>query len=359
MVVKKLASAFEMQIVTLLHFIAIGALSLAALRSFKAYLEKRYLSILLYASAFTVVAATISIMTIDMFGDFYIIIDGRIEWITTITNSWLIPLGVLLLYLGVTYSKQASLSLRHYLLFVFIGSAMMTPYIGYYSIERLLYALEVIVLIMVILEISLYLIKMIRIVKTQSHESVKTLYIFMTGIILFFASGAWGLGINLLSLPYLMRFSWLIVNAIGVLFMTFAISRNYRVLYISEARPLTLIILKYDTTTLFTYEFEKVSENLDPVLVSGAISGIISLLSEIMHTKTGLNRIDYESNKILLEYGQHTIGVLITYAESLVLRYNLKRLIKSIEKEYGDTLQETKEIPKISENINALIPKIF
>ncbi len=306
-----------------------------------------------------VTAILISIMTIDMFGDFTITIEGEIEWITTITNSFLIPLGVMLWYLAVTYSKQTTLDIRHYLLFILIGASIMFPYLKYTIIEKIMYVFEVLALLLALSEISYYIIRMIRITKLSKPEEVKSLYMFMGGTILFFLSGAWGLGSNLIHLPYLVRFSWLILNALGVLLVAFAISKNYRVLYISSARPLTLIILKSDSTTIYTHEFEKVSSELDPILVSGAISGIISLLSEIMHTKTGLNRIDYEENKILLEYGESIIGILITFEESLVLRHNLRRLIKNIETEYKSEIESDKLSSVFTQNINNLLVKIF
>ncbi len=348
-----------MQIVTIFHFIAIFVLLFASYKGIRAYLEKRYPSILLYASSFIVTAALISIMTIDMFGDFTITIEGETEWITTITNSFLIPLSVMLWYLAVTYSKQTTLGARHYFLLILIGASIMFPYLKYSIIEKLMYALEVSALIIVLFEISLYITKMIKLTKSHRGEEIKSLYMFLIGTILFFGSGAWGLGTNLIRLPYLVEASWLIMNAVGVLLVAFAISKNYRVLYISEARPLTLIILKNDSTTLYTYEFEKTSESLDPILVSGAISGIITLLSEIMHTKTGLNRIDYEENKILLEYGKSVIGVLITYAESLVLRYNLRRLIKSIEEQYISEIDKESSSDILKNKINSLVVNIF
>ncbi|MFX0103852.1 MAG: MFS transporter, partial [Candidatus Hodarchaeota archaeon] len=85
------------------------------------------------------------------------------------------------------------------------------------------------------------------------------------------------------------------------------------------------------------YSFLK-DDMVDPNLFSGGISGIGTMLHEMVRSAQKLQIIDHEDKKILFEYGKRFIITLITEKDLRILRTKLKSLAREIHNVFWETI---------------------
>ncbi len=99
----------------------------------------------------------------------------------------------------------------------------------------------------------------------------------------------------------------------------------------------SLYIIYEDGTPIYFY----VANNmiLDPTLVSGALTGISTLIKEITQTGTGVKKIDYGDGEIILEKGKKITIAAFTSSPTQEMRNRITKFIKTFEESYGDVLE--------------------
>jgi hypothetical protein len=104
-----------------------------------------------------------------------------------------------------------------------------------------------------------------------------------------------------------------------------------------------LIIEKNTSSLLFKYNFTPVSENdkndIDSELASSAMSGIDSLLSEILASKGHIKEIEHSGKMVLFLHGEYSIAILIADAPSDEFKYRLEMFHLNFENEFKDELK--------------------
>ncbi len=112
---------------------------------------------------------------------------------------------------------------------------------------------------------------------------------------------------------------------------------------------------------LYNYSFEHkelITEDIDDKefdedLVSGALSGIITIISEITHSKRQLRQIQKEEASLLFTYGKYHIVALITSMELPVLFKKIDEFSREFEQKF------TKDLKNFQGNVQHFQPARF
>jgi len=97
----------------------------------------------------------------------------------------------------------------------------------------------------------------------------------------------------------------------------------------------------------------------DPDLFSGGISGIKTILQEMIKSQQSLKIIDHEDLKLIFEYGQNFFVVLISQKDLKILRTKLKALTGEIERVFREVLADWSGNLDVFKPINTMIKNIF
>ncbi len=108
-----------------------------------------------------------------------------------------------------------------------------------------------------------------------------------------------------------------------------------------------LFILTKSGVCLYNYDFmrkfqpqeNEKEEGFDEDLISGALSGVITILSEITRSKKRIKKIDKEGNHIYFSFGKHHIAVLIATMELPILSIKLDAFSGAFERRFSTDLK--------------------
>ncbi len=104
----------------------------------------------------------------------------------------------------------------------------------------------------------------------------------------------------------------------------------------------------------------KSPKNLSPALAAGAISGLDSLLGEILASEGGhINEIDYGEKKALFYRGKQAIFMLIVTISSQELLYRLEMFGLSFERQYTGDFVKLKTSAGLFQGADSLMWKYF
>jgi hypothetical protein len=106
-------------------------------------------------------------------------------------------------------------------------------------------------------------------------------------------------------------------------------------------------------------EYAFTEEKFDSNLFSGGITGISSILQEMIDSKQKLKIIDHEDKKLLFEYSENFFTVLIVKENLKILRNKLKTLTEDIHKVYHETISEWSGNVEILKPMETLIKNQF
>ncbi|OLS19986.1 MAG: hypothetical protein HeimC2_30440 [Candidatus Heimdallarchaeota archaeon LC_2] len=106
--------------------------------------------------------------------------------------------------------------------------------------------------------------------------------------------------------------------------------------------PPTFILLTLDGRLIIMGEINKQKwekSNIQGVLLSGILSAIMSLITEVSDQQTKLKTVDAGNFQILLEQSENLAGALLVDRDIPVLRQGLISLLSKIDETYGDRLK--------------------
>ncbi|MCD6164755.1 MAG: hypothetical protein J7J30_04910 [Candidatus Odinarchaeota archaeon] len=104
-----------------------------------------------------------------------------------------------------------------------------------------------------------------------------------------------------------------------------------------EPKIRSVYLIYEDGTPIYFHILDNMPS--DPLLVSGALVGISTLIREITQTKSGLKRIDYGDGEIIFERGKKIIMAVFTTLLTEEMRNKIAKAIKKIETRYEDILE--------------------
>lgn len=102
-----------------------------------------------------------------------------------------------------------------------------------------------------------------------------------------------------------------------------------------------IVVQQEASLVLFSYDFREQSEtgSSDVHLAGGAISGIQSLLGEILKSDQKVNEIDHGDKTIYFNHGRKVTTILFTTGKALEYHSRLSNFRVEFESRYGQTLQ--------------------
>ncbi len=109
---------------------------------------------------------------------------------------------------------------------------------------------------------------------------------------------------------------------------------------------------------LHDYSF-KSTEEIEPQLVAGGLTGISMLIQEMTRNRTKIKIIEQEEMTILLEHGDYITTALITEENLATLRNKLIQLVRDIEDFYKEEFETFNGDVEIFSKIGKFIQRLF
>ena len=119
-----------------------------------------------------------------------------------------------------------------------------------------------------------------------------------------------------------------------------------------------LYVIKDNGVLMSDYSFVE-KESVDHDLFSGGISGITTILQEMVDSNQKLKVIDHEDKKLLFEYGEQFSVILIAQKELNVLKTKLKNLTEQIQVVFWETIATWNGDLEVFKPIKTLIRNYF
>lgn len=122
-----------------------------------------------------------------------------------------------------------------------------------------------------------------------------------------------------------------------------------------------IVIQRTGSLVIYSYIFqaEDKSEDDKSILAGGALSGIQTLLSEILDSKKLINQIDHDDKTIYFNHGDLTTYVLFTQGKAFEFHERLTQFASAFEERYGDIIKNWKGNLSEFEAAEMVLSKIF
>lgn len=271
------------------------------------------------------------------FRNWYIVINEHRLWVSNILLAFFIVGGFLFWYFAVIYSQYERPPWHTNIISFIAGGALFGELVkGDWSahIPIIGEALAFIILGFVIVR---YAMRVLR--ATDDTKEKRWVGVYFLGFLIWIIAGLIGVVIaNIPGVPYLIGQSWSVPYSIGLLMISVTVAVNPKLLFVSEAMPLDLLILDKEGTLVFAHRFHDYSGSVDSELMGSAMSGVVSLMKEMLATDRNLHRVDHGDIKILVESGALTTSLLVVTEETARFRQSLRNATMEFESNYRDAL---------------------
>ncbi|MBN2231068.1 MAG: hypothetical protein JW779_15900 [Candidatus Thorarchaeota archaeon] len=276
--------------------------------------------------------------TFEPFRDWALVINSHIIWMSNLLLAFFIVGGFLFWYFAIIYSRH-DVPPRSSLFLAFIaGGALVGEIVKGDWSQLVPLIVEAIAAAILIMEIILYA----RVVIPATEKSEKSgVLLYFVGFLLWIM--ALPLGVILGNIPGVPSFignSWPLPYTIGLLLVAFTVNRNPRLLFVSEARVLDYLVLDDNGVLVFAHRFQEYKGSVDSELMGSAMSGVLSLMKEMLASGQIVKRIDHGDVKILVEPGDITTSLLVVSKENIRFRQTLRSLSLEFESSYRDELKK-------------------
>jgi hypothetical protein len=151
-----------------------------------------------------------------------------------------------------------------------------------------------------------------------------------------------------------------IISGLGLIALAF-----WRLPSFSEldwhSRMLSLYVITRDhgiCCLYYPFQEEK-TDQMAPQLVSGGVTGILSLVKEMTSSKEHLKEIDHEDIKILFEYGHYTTTALLAEDDLQIFHYKLRKFVDQFEERYSESFADWTGSISEFETAEELVVRIF
>jgi hypothetical protein len=334
-------SLADLTLILLLYASAIitGIALIVILRS---WWKSRLLPTILYLIAIACFAGMALDLLLDQvwepFTDWGIVVDeGVTLWWSNILLSFFVVGGFLFWYYAIMYSQHESPPRSSALVTFIAGGALFGELVkaGWSALLPLI--IEAIAFGILIIEILRYARVVLRVQDTP--EKRRPIFLYFLGFLLWISAGPVGIILGgIPGIPEWIGNSWSVPYSIGLLLVAYTVAMNPRLLFISVAVPHDLLILDKDGTLLFGHRFYEYPGSVDSELMGSAMSGVMTLLKEMLASGQQLQRVDHGDVKILFEEGIKTTFLLIVSKETSRFRQSLRNAVMEFEANYRETL---------------------
>lgn len=154
----------------------------------------------------------------------------------------------------------------------------------------------------------------------------------------------------------------IIFVVIGFAIVASAYLRSPIQIYFAPVSAYRLLVMNNNGIPLLTHDFCEMGEEaliMDSALISGALSGIVNILSETLDSESIPTLIHLEDRVLLLEKTESALYALITDSNSMVLRSALKDFGNEFEKAYKETIKNWVGLTDAFKDAYALITEDF
>ncbi|MHA1636783.1 MAG: hypothetical protein ACTSUB_02105, partial [Candidatus Thorarchaeota archaeon] len=278
--------------------------------------------------------------------------DGLIIWGSNVILDFMIVGGFLFWYFAIQYSQRESLPASSMFLGFVAGGAFTSGIIGETLGNEVSIFYMALGFGMLILEIILYARRVLATTEPHLRHHIRFYFI---GFIVFLLAGPIGLIFtgtiigDLYSIPY----------GVGLVMIAYSIAIDYRILFISEARSLDILILDKEGSLIFNHRFHEYDKSVDSELMGTAISGVITLMKEILASGEKLHGVDHGDTNILVESGPLTTALLIVTKETSRFRQSLRQAITEFELNYREDILARTALVSAYESFRERIVQIF
>ena len=154
----------------------------------------------------------------------------------------------------------------------------------------------------------------------------------------------------------------MIFVVIGFAIVASAYLRSPIQIYFAPVSAYRLLVMNNHGIPLLTHDFCEFGEKaliMDSSLISGALSGVISILKETLDSDSTPTVIHLDDRTLLIEKTDSALYALITDSDSMVLRSALKDFGKEFEKAFKETLKDWKGMTDVFKDAYTLITEDF
>lgn len=88
----------------------------------------------------------------------------------------------------------------------------------------------------------------------------------------------------------------------------------------------------------FHFNQEDLASSIDDLLIAGGLTSLSQVISSMVQSEKKLDSVDHGDLKLLFQYGQYLITVLVVTAPLVILRSKLKKVTDTIEMLYKEEL---------------------
>jgi len=298
----------------------------------RVYLRKRLTPILFNL----LVAISFLVVLISELLDYYInvyvtVMDLKLNVLDFLLTNFLV-LGLFFWYLSIRLSETTNLGFDSIIFSIIAGMSIAGEIMEKSKFSVSFNSIvEVLGLFMFLYGAVTYILKSYKLAETESQR--RRLLIYISGYIILLAGGIVSLSLDI--------DVWLFGYAVGYFIIVYMISKYPEFFIMSYIKPYRLLILLRDGTPIYLSDITpKASELKDITIMSSAISGISSLIGELLGSGKELKGIDHGDKKILVEPYKNIVGYLIADGESMIIRQGLRRIVREFHKRYSEILKE-------------------
>ncbi|MFW9923139.1 MAG: hypothetical protein ACFFDW_07645 [Candidatus Thorarchaeota archaeon] len=154
----------------------------------------------------------------------------------------------------------------------------------------------------------------------------------------------------------------LIFVVVGFAIVAIAYLRSPIQIYFAPVSAQRLIVINNDGIPLLTHDFCEPSEKaltLDSTLISGALSGVVNILREVLSSDSIPSFIHLEDRVLLIEKSESAIYALIADDDSKVLHSALKDFAKEFENSFKTQIKNWGGLTDVFHDAYKLITEDF
>jgi hypothetical protein len=116
-----------------------------------------------------------------------------------------------------------------------------------------------------------------------------------------------------------------------------------------RAAPQSLFVATTEGLDVFSYTFGTLK--IDPALISGMLTAIISFVKEATRSRQSLRTIEHGDLVLVVEYGKYVFATIVTDQETPDIRLRLRKFLDGFEKRHADVLSKwTGHVPDIEKD---------
>ncbi|MGQ4911072.1 MAG: hypothetical protein ACP6KW_02795 [Candidatus Thorarchaeota archaeon] len=325
---------------------AISGLALVVI--LRAYWRARAVPTFLYSLAigsFSAMALDLLLdQTYQPFRSWSIEINGQTIWMSNLLLTFFIVGGFLFWYFAIIYSRYDTPPTMSLVVTFVAGAALLGEIVKADWSETIPLIVESIAAAFLIVEIVRYARVVIPATEPTQRRGV---WMYFGGFLLWIMALPLGIVIGgIPGIPAAIGNSWPIPYTVGLFLVGFSVNKNPRLLFVSEARALDYLVMDDEGVLVFAHRFREYDGSVDSELMGSAMSGVFSLMKEMLASGETVKRIDHGDVKILVEHGAMTTSLLVVTRETIHFRRALRALSLEFEATYREEI--SKEVPNLA-----------